>query len=80
MLRLSSDWLLGGIVSSALADTFRYFKLVDEKKKEKQFGEYCFSFLFTVLLFSFHLNSNVYKTKIILDITKASELQYIFQH
>ena len=27
VLKLSSDWLLGGIVSRAFADTFRYFKL-----------------------------------------------------
>lgn len=36
MLRLSSDWLLGGIFSKTLADAFRYFRLWRNKKKKNQ--------------------------------------------
>lgn len=35
MLRLSSDWLLGGILSRALADTFKYFRLQGMTNKQQ---------------------------------------------
>lgn len=43
MLRLSSDWLLGGILSRALADTFKYFRLQRKTNNKQETHQYDWS-------------------------------------